>query len=126
VTISAKLLAPVILIVMSNSACWAAPQDIFGLWMRGDGAAKVRIAPCGQSICATNTWIKDAAKQGEKVGDHLVFTIKPNGDGWSGKGYDPQRHLGFSATLKASDDRMVSGGCMLGGLMCKNTQWTRL
>ena len=36
----------------------ATAADINGNWARGDGKAKVLIAPCGEKICATNTWIK--------------------------------------------------------------------
>jgi uncharacterized protein (DUF2147 family) len=103
----------------------AAADGIFGTWMRGDGAARVKMAACGDDICATNIWIKDPAKQSEKVGDRLVFKISQKGDGWSGSGYDPQRNLNLSATLKASGDNMTTTGCVLGGLVCRSTQWTR-
>ncbi len=77
----------------------ASPNDIFGTWLRGDGAARVKMAACGDAICATNIWIKDPVKQNEKVGDRLVFKIAPKGDGWSGSGYDPQRRLNPGRTV---------------------------
>jgi uncharacterized protein (DUF2147 family) len=93
--------------------------------MRGDGAARVKMAPCGEAICATNVWIKDPVKQSEKVGDRLVFKIAQKGDGWTGSGYDPQRKLSLSATIKAYGDNMTTTGCVLGGMICRSTQWTR-
>lgn len=103
----------------------AGSDDIFGNWSRDDGAARVKVATCGGNICATNTWIKDPAKQNEKVGDRLVFTIKPTSDAWSGSAHDPQRNLTFSAKLKASGDKMVTTGCMFGGLICRSTHWMK-
>jgi len=100
-------------------------DDIFGDWVRDDGAARVRVATCGANVCATNTWIKDPAGQKEKVGDRLVFTIKPEDDAWAGSAYDPQRNLSFSAKLKASGSNMMTTGCVVGGLVCRSTQWTR-
>jgi uncharacterized protein (DUF2147 family) len=105
----------------------AGDDGIFGTWIRGDGAAHVRIAPCGTEICATNLWIKDPQKQNERIGDRLIFKIAPNGDEWAGSAYDPQRRLSLSARLKVlARDRMMSSGCVLGGLLCRATQWTRM
>lgn len=104
----------------------AASNDIFGTWLRDDGNARVRVAPCGDAICATNLWIRDPKKQGEKVGDRLEFSIKPAGEGWRGKAYDPQRKLTFSATLTAEGAAMTTKGCMMAGLICRSTTWRRV
>lgn len=105
----------------------AGPDEIFGNWSRGDGAARVKVAPCGSgNICATNIWIKDPVSQKEKVGDKLIFTIKADNEAWAGSAYDPQRKLNLSAKLKASGDSMVTTGCIVGGLICRSTQWARL
>lgn len=115
----------VVSVLLFPAAALAGPNDIFGTWLRGDGAARVKMAACGNDICATNLWIKDPAGQKEKVGDRLVFRIAPKGDGWSGSGYDPQRNLNLSATLKAAGDSMQTTGCVLGDIICRSTQWTR-
>lgn len=107
------------------SAAVASGSDIFGTWMRDDGNARVRVAACGDNICATNLWIRDPAKQGEKVGDRLEFSIKRNGASWRGKAYDPQRKLSFSASLSADGDSMTTKGCML-AVVCRTTNWQRL
>ena len=105
---------------------FAAGSDIFGTWLRDDGNARVRVAPCGPAICATNLWIRDPKRQGEKVGDRLEFSIKPEGEGWRGKAYDPQRKLTFSTTLSAEGDAMTTKGCMVAGMICRTTTWQRL
>lgn len=107
------------------SSAFASGSDIFGTWLRDDGNAHVRVAACGNIICATNLWIRDPAKQGEKVGDRLEFSIKRDGAGWRGEAYDPQRKLSFSASLSAEGDSMTTKGCML-AVVCRTTNWQRL
>ena len=99
--------------------------SLLGDWARGDGKAKVRIAPCGDDICAINTWIRPGVPD-EKVGDRLVMTIKPEGGKWVGKAYDPQRHMTFAMTIDVGASTLTTHGCVLGGLICKNMGWTRL
>ena len=113
------------------AACVASPtaasaSDIFGTWLRDDGNARVRIAPCGSSICATNIWIRDPARQGEKIGDRLEFRISRAAAKWTGTAYDPQRKLSFSASLAASPDIMTTEGCLFAGLVCRTTRWERI
>ena len=104
----------------------ASGPSIEGDWSRGDGKAKVRIAPCGDDICATNTWIRPGVNN-EKVGDRLVMTITSDGSGkWSGKAFDPQRHMTFRMTIDVAATSMTTHGCVLGGLLCKNMGWTRI
>ncbi len=97
-----------------------------GDWSRGDGKAKVTIAPCGDDLCAINTWIR-AGVRDEKVGDKLVMTVT-EGDGgrWVGKAYDPQRKLNYRLTIDVAEKTMTTSGCVLGGLICKKMAWTRI
>lgn len=99
-------------------------SDARGVWLRDDGNARVRIAPCGQKLCATNLWIGDTSK-GEDVGDKLVMTLKPNSASTlKGTAYDPKRKLTFSMTLRVERKGLMTRGCVAGGLICKNTSWT--
>ncbi|TCT06922.1 DUF2147 domain-containing protein [Aquabacter spiritensis] len=103
----------------------AATSDVFGVWMRGDGNAKVRMATCGDDICATNLWIKDTSG-GEAVGDKLVMTVKPKGENaFSGEAYDPKRGLTYAMELQVTGDRMTTRGCVIGGLVCRSVHWSR-
>jgi uncharacterized protein (DUF2147 family) len=124
-TMHKRFALTLIALIVPASSAWAGADEIFGNWARDDGAARVRVAACGGNICATNTWIKDPSRQNEKIGDRLIFTIKAESDEWSGSAYDPQRKLKFSAKLKAAGDNMVTTGCMLGGLVCRSTRWTK-
>jgi uncharacterized protein (DUF2147 family) len=98
-------------------------SDAQGVWMRGDGNARVRIAPCGQKLCATNLWIGDTSK-GEAVGDKLVMTLKPASEGTlKGTAYDPKRKLSYSMTLRVTGKSLTTRGCIVGGLICKDVTW---
>jgi uncharacterized protein (DUF2147 family) len=86
----------------------------------------VRIAPCGEDICAVNTWIRPGTKD-EKTGDRLVMTITDQGDGkWTGRAYDPQRHMHYRLKMQVAENTMTTTGCVLGGLICKGVEWTRI
>lgn len=100
--------------------------DIDGNWARSDGKAEVKIARCGADICATNIWIKPGTPS-EKAGDVLVMKIQKVSDSrYSGSAFDPQRDMSYKITLDVSDSRMISKGCVLGGLLCRGVGWTRI
>lgn len=113
-------------LLMAATQALAAGPDISGVWMRGDGNARVRIAPCGSDVCATNLWIKDTSG-GEAVGDRLVMTMKPtSASTLSGKAYDAKRNLTYSMTIKVKKNSLSTRGCVLGGVICKNVGWSRV
>jgi uncharacterized protein (DUF2147 family) len=104
----------------------ASADGPYGLWARGDGIARVKIEPCGSHLCAINTWIKPGISD-EKVGDKLVLSIKAdNARHWEGEAFDPKRNLRFNMSFDVDNTSMQSRGCVLGGLVCRSTSWTRL
>lgn len=108
------------------SAATAAESRLDGVWARGDGLAKVRLQPCGPDVCAINTWIKPGTPS-EKAGDKLVMSVKPEGNGvFAGTAYDPQRNLNYNISVSVNGDRMVTKGCVLAGILCKDVSWTRI
>ena len=116
-------LFPAAIVLLPQLAIADALSDASGVWMRGDGNARVRIAPCGQNLCATNLWIGDTSK-GEAVGDKLVMTLKPASDNTlKGTAYDPKRDMTYSMTLRVTGKGLTTRGCIIGGLICKNVSW---
>lgn len=110
---------------LSLSATADTPADANGTWMRGDGNARVRIEPCGSDVCAINIWIKDTSG-GEEVGDKLVMSVKPKGDNvLVGTAFDPKRNLTYSMQMTVEKDRLETKGCVINGMICKNTTWSR-
>lgn len=104
----------------------AAAGEIDGNWERGDGKAKVMIAPCGEKICATNTWIKPGTAK-EKTGDRLIMDIKQSETGsYSGTAFDPQRDKSYKITVTVAGNTMTTKGCIIAGLLCKGISWTRI
>jgi uncharacterized protein (DUF2147 family) len=99
-------------------------SDAGGVWLRDDGNARVKIAACGENLCATNLWIGDTSK-GEDIGDKLIMTLKPiSGSTLKGTAYDPKRKLTFSMTLRVARGGLTTRGCIIGGVICKKTSWT--
>lgn len=97
-----------------------------GQWARGDGNAKVKMAKCGANICATNTWIKPGTPS-EKTGDVLVMKIKEVSSGkYAGTAFDPQRNMNYKISLTVNGASMTTKGCVLGGLLCKGVNWTKI
>lgn len=104
----------------------ATAAEIDGNWARGDGKAKVAIAPCGGKICATNTWIKPGTPK-EKTGDRLIMDIKQSEAGsYSGTAFDPQRDKSYKITVTVAGNNMTTKGCIIAGLLCKAISWTRI
>ena len=106
-------------------ACGTATADgIEGKWKRGDGNALVRIAPCGDKVCATNLWIGDTSK-GEAAGDRLVMSLTPDAAGsFSGTAYAAKRKLNYSIVLTPRKGGPITRGCFVGKLICKDVSWT--
>lgn len=99
-------------------------QALEGNWLRGDGNARVRIAPCGDKVCATNLWIGDTSS-GEEVGDRLVMTLTREGQGkFEGTAFDSKRGRSYNIIITTSGDRLSTRGCILGRLLCREVTWT--
>lgn len=110
-------------IALSFATSSASATELSGIWLRDDGNARVRIAPCGDKICATNLWIGDTSK-GEAAGDRLVMTLARQPDGnFSGSAYDPKRGWSYSLTITASTNALNTRGCILGRLICRDVNW---
>lgn len=111
--------------IAASSPASASNDGIVGNWSRGDGKARVRIAPCGEALCAINTWIRDPASD-EHVGDKLVMKVTGNGSSMSGTAYDPQRRLSYSLEINYGQASMQTRGCVLAGIVCKSISWKRV
>ena len=112
-------------VAMTTGFASASSDSILGSWERGDGNARVRIAPCGSALCAINTWIRDESG-GEHVGDRLVMKVSGDGSSMSGAAYDPQRKLNYNLEINVRSQSMQTRGCVLAGIVCKSINWTRV
>ena len=100
--------------------------EVTGLWTRDDGSAKLRFSACGgDAVCGFLAWKKESGGAA-KIGQELFFDMKPSGENaWAGSALNPDDGRRYSAKLTLSGDRLVTAGCVLGGLICKSFDWTR-
>ncbi len=113
---------PILTVTIST----AVAGDVKGEWARDDGKTKVRFAACGgEAVCGWITWLRDP-KSPAKIGEQVFFDMKPNGDNsWAGMAFNPDDGRQYSGKMTLSGDRLVTAGCVLGGLICKSFGWTR-
>jgi uncharacterized protein (DUF2147 family) len=119
--------ALLVALALTLAAPAANAGDAAGLWIRDDGSAKLRFAPCGGggTLCGFLAWKKQPDGRA-KIGQQLFFDMEPNGENaWEGAAFNPNDGHRYTAKLTLSGDRLVTAGCVLGGLICKSFGWTR-
>src|SRR5688572_5561673 len=125
-------------ILFASLALFAAPasaQAIEGQWTNYKRNVVVQVERCGPAYCGRV--IQASAKAQEKarkggtpklVGTQILTGLKPVGDGrYRGKAFVPKRNIHATATVRQlSANVMQVSGCVLGGLLCDNENWTRV
>ena len=102
-----------------------AAQEVVGSWERDTGASRVRFSKCGEAMCGTISWLKEAGGPA-KVGQRIFYDMKPNGaNKWSGSAFNPEDGKTYSGTMTLSGDSLTTSGCVLGGLICRSVKWSR-
>ena len=101
-------------------------QDASGTWLRENGASRVRIGKCGDALCGTVAWVKDAASP-SKVGQRVFYDMKPDGAGkWKGSAFNPEDGKTYSGTMSLSGGTLTTAGCVFGGLICRSVSWSKV
>jgi uncharacterized protein (DUF2147 family) len=119
--------ASLVALALITAASAANAGDAAGLWIRDDGSAKLRFVPCGGggTLCGYLAWKKEPGGPA-KVGQKLFSDMKPNGeDSWAGTAFNPEDGKQYGAKLTLTGDRLVTAGCVLGGLICQSFDWRR-
>jgi uncharacterized protein (DUF2147 family) len=110
-------------------AAMAAPvlaQDATGTWLRDSGNSRIRIAPCGDALCGSITWLRDPGGPA-KIGQRVFMDMKPAGPNeWRGQAFNPEDGKTYSGTMTLAENRLTTAGCVLGGLICKSASWQRV
>lgn len=100
-------------------------QDVSGVWTRDSGASRIRFAKCGEAICGTIVWLKEADGPA-KVGQRVFYDMKPDGAGkWQGSAFNPEDGKTYSGTMALQGSQLKTSGCVLGGLICRSVVWSR-
>ncbi len=127
-------------LMLIASPALASPE---GTWLSSDGGTKVRIANCGNGICATVVWLKnpidkstglpktdkhnpDAAKRPRPMlGLQVIQGMRPSGaNRWSGQIYNADDGKTYRSNLMLrSPTQARVEGCVL--VFCIGESWTR-
>lgn len=105
----------------------AAPAlaDPTGVWLRDNGNSRVRFAKCGDNICGTLVWVKDADSP-SKPGQRIFYDMKESGaNAWTGKAFNPEDGKTYSGRMTLSGNTITTSGCVLGGMICRSVSWRR-
>jgi uncharacterized protein (DUF2147 family) len=114
------------LLALTPGLAQAADPDPVGNWLRANRTVRIAVTPCGNDFCAVNTWVK-RPKGNEHAGDKLILDMKRiSPTEFRGKAYDVRRQRTYSMTVTFQGDTMVTSGCVLFGIICKSTGWTRI
>ncbi|MEO8243839.1 MAG: DUF2147 domain-containing protein [bacterium] len=112
-----------------------AADPVEGMWKtRPDDNGNfgyVQIKPCGPALCGTLVQSFDgtgAKMESENIGKQIVWDMVPAGDGSyaGGKIWAPDRDKTYSSTMQLAGDGLSVSGCVLGGLICRAQDWTRV
>ena len=99
--------------------------NITGDWSRADGALRISVSPCGERLCAVNTWTRDASS-GDAVGDRIIMTLQPRAaTALAGEAFDEKRRLTYAVQISVERDAMKTQGCLLAGVVCRTMHWVR-
>jgi uncharacterized protein (DUF2147 family) len=133
-------------VVLGASLAGALAADPLGNWLTEDGKATVRIANCGGALCGTVVSLKEptdpdtgrpktdknnadsSLRSRPMVGVQIVLGMKPSGTAnkWTGQVYNAEDGKTYSGSLTLQDANTIRlEGCILGGLVCKGSKWTR-
>jgi uncharacterized protein (DUF2147 family) len=120
-----KLRHMALAVIIGLSATPALAGDIIGNWQRSDGAARIRMSPCGDGVCGSITWLKNS-ESNAKIGQRVFSNLKESGGSWSGSAFNPEDGKSYSGKATVSGNSMTTKGCALGGLICKSVSWNRI
>ena len=90
----------------------------------------VQIEPCGPAFCGRLVKAFDqtgAEIASPNIGKQIVWDMVANGDGTYGGGkvWAPDRNKTYKAKMALSGNTLSVSGCVLGGAICRASDWTR-
>ena len=114
-----------------------------GLWTLPNGKVTIRVADCGQALCAVIVALKQpidqrtgkpkidnknpvvALRNRPVIGLSILKGMKATGDGqWKGAIYNPDDGHTYSATLRLDGAALKVQGCAI-GFICKSNSFAR-
>ncbi|MEN8709638.1 MAG: DUF2147 domain-containing protein [Paracoccaceae bacterium] len=134
----AFLLSSVATVMMIGSAAMAEP--VLGLWQTQSGEdggyAHVDVKPCDGKVCGTiiKTFEDDGSvsttpEAKDVLGTVIIKDMVSHGDGTYSGGtiYAPDTEKTYNSKMAVTSDNVLQvKGCVLGGLICRGQEWTRV
>lgn len=123
----------VVLAVLAGPALAADPAE--GTWKTkpddNGHFGYVEIAPCGAALCGVLVKAFDetgAEIESPNIGKQIVWDMVANGDGTYGDGkvWAPDRDKTYNSKMALDGDTLGVSGCVLGGIICRESAWTRV
>lgn len=121
------------LVVLGAGAAMADPVE--GLWKTkpddNGHFGHVKIAACGAAFCGTLVKAFDETgtpRESEHVGRQIVWDMVAEGEGAydGGQVWAPDRDKTYVAKMSLAGDVLSVSGCVMGGLICRAQDWTRV
>ncbi len=121
------------LMAIAAGAAWADPVE--GVWKTkpddNGNFGHVQIAPCGDKLCGVLIQSFDssgAEMASENIGKQIVWDMVASGDGSYGEGkvWAPDRDKTYNSKMSLSGDTLSVSGCVLGGMVCRASDWSRV
>ena len=111
--------------LLAGAFASAASAEPIGLWNRDDGLGGVRIANCGPALCGHVVWLRDQDGPAY-IGEKVLFDMRQTtADTWSGTAHNPEDGRDYAGTMTLVGNRLVTRGCLFGGMFCKSVDLTR-
>ena len=125
------------------AASGARAADATGIWMTEGSKARVRVAPCGNAICGTVIWLREAngadglPKRDEKnedatkqsrplLGSAVLLSMSPDGETrWKGRIYNAEDGKTYSASFTITGPSSARLEGCVAAIFCKSQVWTR-
>jgi uncharacterized protein (DUF2147 family) len=113
-------------VVLVLSATLSLADGISGVWLRNDGEMRVKFDQCGDAICGAIVWLKPGVETKAKIGQRVFYDMRPaSANAWAGKASLDGDSV-YSGKLSIEGATLTTSGCIVGGLICKSANWTRV
>ncbi len=120
--IASCVFAGIVTLTVSGASADGGP---LGAWNRDDGLGGIRIDACGSALCGHVTWLRDRGGPAF-IGQKVLFDMRQTAaDTWSGMAHNPEDGKDYSGSITVAGDRLLTKGCIFGGLICKSVGLTR-
>ena len=119
-------------LTLAGSITASADDAALGMWKTevDDGSyAHISMYQCGEKVCGkiARTFDSSGEYQSPNIGKALVINMEPNGDGtYNGMVWRPSNDKIYVGKMQVSGNSLSLKGCVAGGLLCANQDWTRI